>query len=410
LADYLLYLRDVQYGNVIGQFKPDNLSFSIRNSEPGEISFELPLGQPNLTFMQFGPYRTDYALYRAGSAQNYRLIVEGMLTSVNLSDDRDSVICAGKDWLHYLQHRTYPFDPVTYQAGGWDQWPVGWPHHPGVKREKMGNPVEVRDIVEDILQHMMDVTLPPLPGGVAGGPGMGQLPIIFNNVATGTKTKYKILPGDTTTVFDHITKLSDQVRGFEFDILPQSLEFKMWSPGRWQNLPVYVFDGTIAVSTESGGQIVHIDWTNDGPDGTFLVGLGTSGRKVGATWYYRRSIEKYRWLDMVYDYGEVPGNPDDPAADFIFQLLKDQNDLYPQEKLSLTLLNPETLSSNSGSFYTADRPRSVIGQMVRVIFNFPPYWKVDREYRVNALNWTVDANSNEEVEFELEIIFPDEQT
>ncbi len=372
------------------------------------MNCEIPLSEPTLRHENFGPYRTDYHIYRAGQGQNYRLMTEGMLTSVNLSDDRDTVLLSGKDWLHYLERRIYPFDAATYLAGGWRGWPVGWPHHNGdrqsninARREKKDNPVEVRQIVEDILDDMQQMLIPPLPGGVPADTlaGRGQLGIIFNNVNTGTTTKYRIYPGDGTSVYEHIQKLSEQVKGFEFDILPVSREFKMWSPFRMQMNPVYTFRGQTTTGTETSGAFTHVDWTNDGPDGTFLVGLGSGNQRAGATWYYRPAIDKYRLLEKVTDFGAME-NPD-----LIFQMLKDQNDIYPQTKLSLTLLNPEFLSP---SFYTSDRPRSVIGQRVRVIHNFPPYWALDTDYRVNALNWSVDQSSNEEVEFELEVIYEDD--
>lgn len=352
------------------------------------------MGDPNLRLEQFGPYRTDYALYRTGAGGNRRLIVEGMVTSVNLSSDRDSILVGGKDWLHYLERRVYPFDPQLYIQGDWDQWPVGWPHFAGSRREKLGNPVEVRDIVEDMLDHMQSVTLPSLPGGVPAGPGMGQLDIIFNNPPTDTKTKYKIYPGDQTTMFEHIQKLSEQVDGFEFDILPGSREFKMWSPGRLQDVPVYRIE--TQQDDEGKGAVVAMDWTNDGPDGTYLVGLGTADKKAGAVWYYRPSLQTFRWLDKVYDFGEMAN------TDLLFNMLKDQNDLYPQRKLSLTVLNPEFLAP---SLYTGGRPRGLIGNRINVRHFFRPYWHVDSDYKVNAINWTTDQSSNETVEFELEIIY-----
>lgn len=403
---------------VTGQYVPEHLGFSIRNSEAGHISYEIPLSEPFLGFEEFGPYRTDYQLYRRGSSGGFNLLVEGMITSVNLNKDRDSILVGGKDWLHYLERRTYPFDPVKYRAGDWVNWPKQWPNVQPPALATAATPVDARDVVEDILDAMNNVTLPPLPGGVpSDNNNQNVLPVMFNNKATETMVMYKILPGDQTTVFEHIRKLSELSDGFEFDILPQSLEFKMWAPGRLQDQPVYRITGVGSpITSEAAGAVIEADWTNDGPEGTFLVGLASAGHRVGSVWYYKPSIDRYRWLDKVYDYGDLyntgdliaPGDIANAVADpedFVFRMLKDQDDLYPQRKLNLTLLNPEFMSPFP--FYTSGRPRALIGQRVHFSHTWSPYWRNDADYRVNAINWDVDQSANESVSLELEIIYED---
>jgi hypothetical protein len=417
LGDFLLYHRDTESFVVTGQYVPENLGFSIRNCEAGQISYEIPLGEPFLTFEEFGPYRTDYALYRRGGSGNYSLMVEGMVTSVNLNKDRDSILIGGKDWLHYLERRNYPFDPVKYRAGDWVNWPKQWPQviPPALPQDAVA--VDARDVVEDILDAMMNVTLPKLPGGVPATPfRQNVLPISFNNKLTGTKVMYRIFPGDQTSVFEHIQKLSQLHDGFEFDILPGSLEFKMWAPDRLTSQPVWRIKGVNnPLTSEAGGAVIEADWTNDGPEGTFLVGLGTAEHRTGAVWYYKPSIDKYRWLDKFYDFGElantgdliVPGDVENAVSDpedMIFRMLKDQDDLFPQRKLGITLLNPEFMSPN---FYTGGRPRQLIGQRVNFQHDWNPYWRNNADYRVNALNWTVDQSANESVELELELLYED---
>lgn len=411
MGDFLVYHRDVETGIITGQYVPENLNFGIRNSEPGDIAYEIPLAEPFLRREEFGPYRTDYQLYRRGNSGQYTLLTEGMITSVNLNGDRDSVLIAGKDWLHYLERRVYPFNPVAYRAGGaigtggWRDWPKQWPEiDPDTMLVEDADPIEVRIIVEDILLAMVEALLPAIPGVAADTLPRGQLGIMFNNVDTGKKTKYKVFPGDGTTILDHIKKLSEMVDGFEFDILPQSLEFKMWHPDRLTSQPVYRFLG---VGTESTGQVIEADWTNDGPEGTVLLGLGTADKKAGALWYYKPSVDQYRWLDKVYDFGELSFTEQLISGqispeDMLLRMLKDQDDLFPQRRLGISLANPEFLSP---SFYTAGRPRQLIGRRVHFKHTWSPYWTVDSDYRVNAINWDVDQNGNEEVELELEIIY-----
>src|SRR4029079_12384545 len=188
--------------------------------------------------------------------------------------------------------------------------------------------------------------------------------------------------------------LSELNDGFEWDILPGSLQFRLWQPTKYtQNIPVYHF---LTTDDEGTGAVIEFDWTNDGPDGTYLLGLGSGRHKIGATWTYGPSLDQYGRLDLVYDYGEFQN------YGMILRKLKDQNDLHPQKKLSITLSNPEFLNLN---FYTADRPRSLIANTVRVSHNFVPYHNVDAYFQVNAIKWAVDNSSNENVELELMMIY-----
>lgn len=399
MAQYLVIHREASTGIVTGQYVPEKLSWSMRRSQPGEIVYEVPLADPHMTRPQgglvpeFGPYRTHWYLYR-----DSKLLNAGLMTTTNLLDDRDSVLVSGKDWLHYLQRRLYPWNPNSYRDGDWINWPVGWPHETGGYREVRGDPVEVVDIVKEILARMQAVVAPDIPGVAGDTAPRGQLPIGFSVQPSGYTTKYSILPADTASIFDHIESLSEKVDGgFDFEITPFQ-EFKMYFPNRSGPLPVYSFR---VVTDNTGGdlafgEVTKADWTNEGPDGTFLWGHGVVEHQVGAVWYYKPSIDKYLWLDKSYDYGELRNQ------DLIFDKLKDQNDLYPQEKLSLSLLNPGTMTL---SFFGGDRPRSLLGNRVNFRHTWSPYRTVDRYFLINAINCQVDQHTNEVVDLELEAVY-----
>jgi hypothetical protein len=331
-----------------------------------------------------------------------------MLTSVNLNKDRDTILVAGKDWKHYLQRRIYPFTPEDYltyaeitKHSFWDQWPKKWP-----KKALPDDPelpaVPIKRIVRDILVSMR--TGVPCDYGMTAAErqalptAQGSLNLVWNiGVTDGPVGRYKIYPGDQTTIYDHITKLSELSDGFEWDILPISRQFKLWTPTKYtSNSPVYSWKAT---DDETMGSFVDFDWTNDGPDGTHLIGLGSGRHKVGAMWTYKPSLDLYGRLDLVYDYGEVQD------YNVILRKLKDQNDLHPQKKLSVALLNPEFLGLN---FYGGDRPRSLIANTVRVTHDFAPYHLVDAYFKVNAIKWNVDNSTNETVSMELMMIYEPE--
>lgn len=350
----------------------------MRNSEPGTISYEIPLSEPFLTHDQFAPYRSDWELYRASAGGGYSLLEGGIITDVNLSTNRDSVLVNGKSWLHYLERRMYPFDPVAYVSGhDWVNWPKQWP----IKEADVR--VDLQVIVEEILLAMMEADRP------------NSLPIKFSNIPTGSLGEHIIYPGDQTTIFEHVQTLSGLEDGFEFDILPGSLEFKMYAPGRDVGSPIY----SLWISDqEVNGAVLLADWTNSGPKSTWFIGYGAGSKiKKGSISTYPPSAALYRRLERAEDFGEVS------SQDMMNRLSASQGfqDRFPQKKLSLELLNPEYLTPN---FYLGGRPRSLIGQRIHFQFDFANYHKVNADYLVIGITWNVDQSTNETVEFELEMM------
>jgi hypothetical protein len=403
MADWYVKMIDRSQGAQVGEYSV-NPTCEIRNSEPGGFGCELALGQlkRGSTVLgigrdEFAPYKTNYELWRQ-STGNGVCISDGMLTSINLNKDRDTVLVSGKDMIHYLQRRIYPFTPEDYitldpakPERFFDKWPKKWPTMAVGDQD----PIDIALIVRDIIQSMnkdypVDALTTTVPSGYAPG-----VPHITQSVPLTEQTgKYKIYPGDSTTIFDHLTKLSEMTdKGFEFDILPISLEFKLWTPRRTlaNEPPFYGFSPS---DNEEGGAITQWDWTNDGPEGTYLLGLGTRDHRVGATWTDEDNVAEFGRLDKVYDFGAIS------IQDMLLQMLKDQNDLHPQKKLNLQLLNPEFLTPN---FYTGGRPRNLIGTMIHAGHDFAPLHNVDAFFRINAISWDVDKSTNEYVDLELEM-------
>jgi hypothetical protein len=404
MADWFVRFIDVDGTFPRSEFLLGNPEVEVRNSEPGGFSGEIALGQTNrngqaLRTNEFIPYETNYEIWRQGTGSG-RCISSGMLTSINLNFNRDTVLISGKDWLHYFQRRIYPFNPTdykTYNANAkhtyWDKWPKKWPTMaPG-----QDQPVEITTIIKDLLLSMKTgIPIDAASGSVDRNAerALGVPNIVWNLDTTGITSTHKIFPGDSTTIFDHITKFSEMADGFEFAINPESLEFKLWSPRRRpMDIPVYRFDINVD-STDS--PIIAFDWTNEGPQGTYLIGLGAGRHKVGAVWTIDKNVEVAGRHDLVYDYGETS----DP--DLILQKLKDQNDLWYQKKLALTLINPEFATPN---FYTEGRPLELIGAAIHVNRNFSPLHKVDAYFAINAIKWSVDQSTNESVALELEMIY-----
>jgi len=413
---YVRFLDNAPPHGVVGEYSLREPNAEIHNSAPGSFTGEIALGQKRrgsttlgITANQFAPYRTWYELYRHSSGSG-TLINDGYLTSVNLNRDRDSALIAGADWKSYLDRRVFPFDPALYKTYDdtqpetyWDKWPKKWYEPTG---DLITSKVPVQRVVRDLIVAMrtgrpVDMRTPASVLTQANALGVPSFPISINMVGGTNDVRYKIYPGDQTTIMGHLTALSDMVyKGFEWDVEPFTRTFRMWQPRRYPlDVAVYHFAPS---ELESGGMVVDFDWTNEGPQGTYLLGLGQAertGYKVGAVWSYDPSLRAFGRYDLVYDYGTMT-NPDT-----ILDKLKDQNDLWPQKKLTFSLLNPEFLPMN---FYTGGRPRNLIGNTVRVTKNFPPYHKVDAYFRVNSIRWAVDPSSNEVADLELMMIYEPE--
>ena len=280
MADWYIRFSNQGSDAIVGEYSLMQPEAEIRNSEVGRFSGELALSQfkrgtlSGIGRDEFAPYRSQFQLWRQSSGSGV-CVTDGMLTSVNLNFNRDTVLIAGKDYKHYLQRRIYPFDPEDYKeyndavATGkwafWDQWPKRWPRKLQIT-DPTPDPVPIKRIVRDLLLSMrtgvpVDPAVLPRPTQRADG-----VPDIVWNISDtgGTIGSYKVYPGDQTSIYDHIQKLSEMREGFEWDILHISLEFKLWMPTKYQgNSPVYHFN---VVGLESDPPITEFDWTNDGPD------------------------------------------------------------------------------------------------------------------------------------------------
>ena len=414
MAEWFVRFRNAFSEAVVAEYTLREPTAEIKNSEGGGFTGEIALGQkrrqsPNfgLTRDQFGPYRTWYELYRQSSGSG-TIISDGYLTSCNLNRDRDSVLIAGSDWKSYLDRRIYPFAPegyITYDEEKeemyWDKWPKKWVDLTG---DLITSNVPVERVVRDIMLSMrigrpIDMRTPAPVRAQGNAKGVPTFPLSIT-VGTSNDVRYKIYPGDQTTIMGHLNALSEAVQnGFEWDIEPISRTFRMWQPNR------FPFGGSNSVyhfapsELESGGMVVDFDWTNEGPAGTYLLGLGQAertGYKVGAVWSYDPALEQFGRYDLVYDYGTMT------HPEYLLDKLKDQNDIWPQKKLTFSLLNPEYLPAN---FYTGGRPQNLIGNLVRVTKAFPPYHTVDAFFRINSIRWTVDQSSNEVADLELMMLY-----
>lgn len=437
------YIRFYEHTNGYDQLVSEYTIFpqglEIRNSEPGGFTAELALGQlqrgsqvQGFRRDEIAPWRTDWEIWRSptGFPAQGKLIEGGILTSLNLAKDRDTALISGKSWLHYLERRVFPFNPGDYvdvDTKHWALWPRTWPDTGGmygpshfqvvdaITRESLVDlGIDMSIIVRELFESM--IYDPPTSSSYTIGPPtddtpttpqwpsassktFGVPPFTYSIPTFGENAVYgPINPGDQTSIYDHMKKLSEMSDwGFDFDINPTNLRFNVYHPRKFQQ-GVSLFTLTPTVNQgDIYGEIETFDWTNEGPDATYLVGLGqtTYAKRTGAVWTDIDSVARFWRTDKVIDFGEVW------SQDAVLQLLKDQDDIWPQKKLQVVIWNPQFHVLN---FYAADRPRGLIGQQIRVIADFGLH-KVDAWFRIQAIRWDIDQSTNERLTLELEMIY-----
>jgi hypothetical protein len=321
----------------------------------------------------------------------------GILTEINLNKDRDTVLCKGEDWIGYLKRRVYPFDPDAYvNDRDWVRWPKQW-------GQGLTAGVDVRIIVEDLMEAMIngrDMT-DPTSTGIADSDTPGNFidgtlytpPFILANPNSGVMARHRILPGDERSIYDHIAALSESSTGFEFDILPHNLEFKMYFPDRDNGIASYDFT--------KFDHITEFDWTNSGPEATVSTIYGSgSGLKAGIIRTFKKSLEQFRWTDKTANVGDV-------ASMALLRKIADSEkfqDRFPRKKLGLAIHDPEQLVNlGMPNFWTGGRPRALVGDRIRATHDFG-FHLVDAYYRVMAIRIAVDEHGNETIRFDLEMI------
>ena len=242
----------------IGEVFPSSMSFSLPLSAVGDVSYEMSLNDVMATEEKVYPYKTDYILMLG----NKRLQA-GIHTGVAISDiEQEALQVSGNDYLHYLELRWLPFDPMNLAAGGYIA-PIG------------------TDIFM-LIEALLDLTL-AVPD---------SLVIAYDNGLSGQLINdFKIELGDTESIKAKIETLSKKAPGFDYEIDPFR-EFKMYADGK----------GSIRTFTfEQGRNIYLLDYANRGPEATHTLGIvqGQGNKLARAVTHIASST--YRRLDSHED-------------------------------------------------------------------------------------------------------------
>lgn len=295
MAVWLMEFRDHD-GGTLGTFLPENFDFTLRMGAdgPNEWTHEISLADPGLRRDLIIPYQADWYLSRDGAS-----IDAGMVTSVNgrLGDEYFTV--AGKNWLHYLERRHYPFMPA-YATGDVIASGTGWSTSSGTML-MFPDTALIEDIVQTILENVrdwdnsysLDYTVTCDYTGCSWSPN------------SPTDGPYTIEFGDTEWIYDKIQALSQLPKengGFEFEITPAKV-FRLYYPGKAaEGIANWIF----RYEPDGSTSVLDLEYTNTGPDGThyLVTGAGVVYKDTRVR-HFRENSAVYRRLDATAEFSNV---------------------------------------------------------------------------------------------------------
>ncbi len=324
--------------NPFGEVSPNGLEFGIALNEVNYCNYDMSLSDPMASYSLCRPYLTDFNLYR-----DNLLIMGGLHTEVAPDLDERVLKVSGKEWLHYLEKRQYPFDPANPTASLVTYFNT-----------------DAFTVVENILNTVLALS--------------NSLPLTYSNGTSGLLVNWRIDPGDTDFIYDKIKALGDASPGFDFEIAPDRT-FLMYSPKK-----SIVSNFTV----EDGRNVTKLTYSDTGPDYNHLTGYGQgTASKLGVVKDDTSSRATYRRLDGSVDYGDVSSETLSRQA---------QGDIergaVPVVHLSATIK-----PSEADSFWSNVQ----VGYVITVIAD-TEYVQINDTFRILNLTCRVNEQGDEEID------------
>lgn len=375
-------------GGVISTHTPvgGTLEWSYVANDVGDIGYQLPLSDVAISRDGFAPYRTDWRLQQQISGGTWQSLAAGIHVPVNIVSDSDAVNVAGKDWSHWLEQ------PVWFDYYSYNYLDVGQDYStrkrdivkadknwgPGITDSKAAlafyPPATQAQIVSKLIDKSKEgrdgyyVNITPVFSGTAGSGDLTYAAIV-------------IYFQDQTSILQHINTVAaiDDPWGFDWT-MNWNKQMEFFGPRKTvKTSPTPIWTITKDMILEM--PMLDMDWTNNGPLATHLVGLSQGSP---AAWWIKRdpeSIQKYRgWLRL-----ENVGDQyiwKEPFSHAVNGL----DYLYPQKDIKITVM-PEVLDVYEGF-------KNHVGDVIRVKWDFPPYHEVNAYYWITEQRFSGDAAGN----------------
>lgn len=400
MATGIRFLVDVADNNdtPLYTYHVSRLNWSYRLGDVGGAVFEIALTDPALTRDGFAPYANRYTLnLLVGDSSvdpelwNIFPLQAGFITGAQIASERGTVQVSGQDWLAWLR-QPYPFLNVVANTGshvGYDltlaEWLAYDPNGDGKPDEANRNfQAKTQEfVVNDLITSLTDIGYDPLAPALI---------LAFNGLGWTQTMNYQIPWGDGTGILEHLQVISGQFDPYGFDFwVDWDKTVRLENP-RQQN-PASV---TPSYAMIGPGQIVSIDWTNNGPRATETIVFG-AGFGNGRPWFKSRftsgsthpSEDLYGRWRRVLSFANPAASVTDNTM--VTQMAAGQGylDRFAQKELRLTV-KPDAIDPSDPTAFFFNQS----GNAITVTYDFPPYHKIDAFFRVTGQDYRADSEGN----------------
>lgn len=371
-----------------------SLRWSYRANDMGDIDYTLPLSDPTITRDSFAPYYTDWRLQQQVSGGAWEGIHGGIHVPVNVVSDADTVNVAGKDWALWLDQPPWfdGFSDADFSKTVFDdvfrQWntPIsrtvgsGFVDTPIVKA--WYPPATQQDVITWLVNNLNR------------GTDFVNISADFNGTGWSEVTDLVIIQfQDETTILSHINEIAAMDTPYGFD----------WYMGYGKTMHFFgprkeVANSPTAIWTINETMVLNpvdvLDWTNNGPLGTHIMGLGPGQPGIWRLHTDQDSIDRYRLWNRL----ERVGGPFVYKTKGQIKYLTDGLQyIAPQKDLKVTI-RPEDIDPFEGF-------KNHVGDVVRFTWDFPPYHQIDAFFWIVSQEFSSDPAGNFKCDLGLQQIY-----
>lgn len=384
-------------GEPVWDIQPERLTygFQLGSQGPSGMSHFTPLSLPSLTRDIVAPKRNDYMLQWSNTDGVTRFDLQGgFLWDAGLSDDDFGVDFIGVDWSAWLD-QPIPQDRELIRADFRDDSDVLLEMYYGLPDSPYdwfdgGSGVNQRIIITDLLSVIGGQGPNPTPNYV--GPNPVNLQPIFGgshwvNVpklldGAPTEKPFSIGPFDYSPVRQHINAISNLN--------------DPWVPNFRTN-PDKILDFFFLKNKDPAGDvvpvfgvsdaevIVHLDWAEHGPAGTYVTGWGGKGSLP--KWFtttHAASDAKFRRWRSNHTLG-----PHYVTQEQVNEGTKAFADKFPQKDATL-VYKPELLDPNDELIGFMN----LCGMVIDIDYDFSPFHRIDAIFYIISQQFSSDGAGN----------------
>jgi hypothetical protein len=362
-------------------YQPSNIQLIKRSQlqDTSTLAFTIPLSDPNLTRDQFGPWRSDVRLIGPDGNNAF----QGIITKTQLSGQSQVLHVSAEDYSCYLKRRMYPFGyaHTSYTGTPFTPQSYGPP----------GNDKTSAAAIEALIGQMNFDTVAVVGSTLAAE----RTYSVTRHGSFVVNPDYTITPGDTTSIFDHISQIGQQDGSVGFDYHID------------ENKAIHVYSGYYQVApsiytTIMGTDIIDLQWANNGPANTYEIGFGY-GHGLSGISADPATEQRFGYMVAASDYGDsytTQGMIDNRAA------ARGRLNRYPQHDATLTMyLDNITPLAPSTAVFLHEYAGALLTLDASCFTAFTPFHTIlaaNVNYRATEIQMTISNEGDTVVQLTLE--------